>query len=277
MKWTNYHMHSHYCDGQGQLASYVRKAIEKHMYAIGFSGHAPVSFKSDWHMPSDQLENYISEIEFLKQQHEDIKIYAGLEVDYIPGQTGPGDYADRNLDLIVGSVHYTGQFEDQVNCSIDDTVEEFKRGLELIFNNDIRKLVTRYYEIVIEMVKNDPPHIIGHLDIIKKLNSANRFFHEEEGWYEDMTSEVIKAIATSDCIVEINTRGYYKGLTKEFYPGKEILKKCFEANLPVTISSDAHHPDEITLNFEDAASLLQDTGYREIYIFDEGKWRAIQL
>ena len=39
MNWTNFHMHSHYCDGEGELASYVKKAMEKNMYAIGFSSH----------------------------------------------------------------------------------------------------------------------------------------------------------------------------------------------------------------------------------------------
>ncbi len=277
MNWTNYHMHSHYCDGYGKLASYVKKAIEKNMYAIGFSSHAPVPFYSDWHMQSDHLDKYISEIECLQGEYEDIKIYSGLEVDYIPGQICPNDYADRNLDLIIGSVHYAGQFEDQVNCCIDNTREEFDRGLKLIFNNNIRRLVARYYEIVIKMIKNDPPDIIGHLDLIKKLNYNNRYFSENESWYQDIISDVIMAISITKCIVEVNTRGYYLGITKEFYPGKQILRKCFEADIHLTINSDAHHPNEIAKNFEDVASVLLDIGYSSIYIFDEGEWCAVQL
>ncbi len=67
------------------------------------------------------------------------------------------------------------------------------------------------------------------------------------------------------------------GITKEFYPGKQILKKCFEADIHLTINSDAHHPNEIANNFEDVASVLLDIGYNNIYIFDEGKWCAVQL
>ena len=277
MNWTNYHIHSHYCDGEGELASYVKKAIEKKMYAIGFSSHAPVPFNSNWHMPSDHLDKYISEIELLKCKYEEIKIYSGLEVDYIPGQIGPNDYADRNLDLIIGSVHYAGQFDDQVNCCIDYTTEEFNRGLKLIFNNSIKRLVARYYELVIKMIKNDPPDIIGHLDLIKKLNHNNRYFSEEESWYQDIISDVIMAISETNCIVEVNTRGYYKGITKDFYPGRQILEKCFEADIHLMINSDAHHPDEIDNNFEDVGSLLRDIGYGSIYIFDEGKWCAVPL
>ena len=277
MNWTNFHMHSHYCDGEGELASYVKKAMEKNMYAIGFSSHAPVPFNSDWHMQLDHLDEYISEIEFLKDEYKEIKIYSGLEVDYIPDQICPNAYIDRNLDLIVGSVHYVGQFKKQVNCCIDGTKEEFERGLKLIFNNDIKKLVTRYYENVVEMIKNDPPDIIGHLDLIKKLNSNNRYFNEEESWYQDIITDVIKVISATNCIVEVNTRGYYKGITKEFYPSKQILEKCFEANIHITITSDAHHPDEIDNNFEDAALVLLDVGYNSVYVFDKEQWCKVQL
>jgi histidinol-phosphatase (PHP family) len=270
-------MHSHYCDGEGELTSYVKKAIDKNMYAIGFTSHAPVPFNYGLHMQLDHLDKYISEIELLKNKFEEIKIYSGLEVDYIPDQIGPNDYVDRNLDLIIGSVHYAGQFDDQVNCCIDNTTEEFDRGLKLIFNNSIKTLVARYYELVIEMLKNHPPEIIGHLDIIKKLNHRNRYFSEEESWYQDIISDVIMAIKSTNCIVEVNTRGYYKGITKDFYPSRQILERCFEADINLMINSDAHHPDEIDNNFEDAASLLRDIGYGRIYIFDEGKWCAVPL
>lgn len=277
MNWTNYHMHSHYCDGEGELESYVIKAINRNMYAIGFSSHAPVPFNSDWHMQLDHLDKYISEIEFLKKKYKEIKIYTGLEVDYIPGQISPNTYTGRNLDLIVGSVHYVGQFNNQDNCCIDSTQEEFEMGLKLIFNNDIKKLVSRYYENVVEMIRNDPPDIIGHLDLIKKLNSNNRYFNEEDSWYQDMIIDVIKAISDSNSILEINTRGYYKFITREFYPSKQILEKCFEADIPVTISSDAHHPNEIDQNFEDVASVLLDIGYDHVFIFDNGKWSKVQI
>ena len=72
---------------------------------------------------------------------------------------------------------------------------------------------------------------------------------------------LIMAISIGNCIVEVNTRGYYKGITKEFYPSMHILKKCLEADIHLTINSDAHHPNEIANSFEDVASALLDIGY----------------
>jgi histidinol-phosphatase (PHP family) len=270
-------MHSHYCDGEGELESYVEKAISKNMYAIGFSGHAPVPFQTNWHMKIDHLDKYIREIEYLKKKYKEMDIYSGLEVDYIPGQTGPKNFAERNLDFIVGSVHYAGQFKNQDYCCIDGTIEEFERALKSVFNNNIEKLVARYYENVIEMIEKDPPDIIGHLDLIKKLNSNNRYFNEEESWYQNLIVDVVKAVSTSNCILEVNTRGYYKSYTREFYPGKQILEKCIESDIPVTISSDAHHPSELDQNYEDAASLLLDIGYNHVFIFEKGGWSKVQI
>lgn len=278
MKWTNFHMHSHYCDGVGQLESYVRKAIDKKMFAIGFSSHAPVPFDTDWHMKMEALERYIEEIHALRKKYEkEINLSSGLEVDYIPGVIGPGSYRKKPLDIIIGSVHYVGQLENGEYCCIDNTKEEFETGLETIFENDIEKLVSAYYEIMISMIKNDTPDLIGHIDVIKKLNNNNRYFSEEARWYQDLISRVIGTLSTSNCIVEVNTRGYYKGITKTFSPGKQILKKCFDAGIRVTISSDAHHPDEIVLGFKDASSVLLNIGYKHIHVFFEGKWRAMQL
>ncbi len=277
MNWTNFHMHSHYCDGEGSPESYVRKAIDKKMFAIGFSSHAPVPFNTDWHMKKASLVEYLKEISALKNKYANyIKIYSGLEIDYIPGLIGPGNFQEQHLDFIIGSVHYVGQFENGENCCIDNTKEEFEKGLEAIFGNDIKKLVGSYYESMVSMIKNDPPDIIGHLDLVKKLNHNNRYFSEDDNWYKNMLTDVLKLISIGNCIVEINTRGY-KGINKEFFPGKWILEKCLKLNIPVTISSDAHQAEDIDSSFNEAASLLLNIGYKHINILKEGNWCSVGL
>ncbi len=278
MSFTNFHMHSHYCDGEGSLDSYVKKAIDKGMYAIGFSSHAPVPFSTNWHMDKEALSEYKKEIENLKIKYRtEINIYSGLEVDYIPGTIGPKNFREQQLDIIIGSIHYVGQFKNGNNCCIDNTNEEFKKGLKTLFDNDIKKLVGKYYASMTSMIKSEAPDIIGHFDLIKKLNHDNRYFNEKDSWYQKMTTSVLKAITLSKCIVEINTRGYYKGITRDFYPSRLILENCFNLNIPVTISSDAHHPDDIENSFGKAASLLLNIGYKKISIFNNSKWIEVDL
>ena len=278
INWANFHTHSLYCDGVGELEVYVKKAIEKKMFAIGFSSHAPVPFPSGGHMESSKLDNYINEIENLKRKYSNkINIYSGLEVEYIPNIIGPNSFRKKNLDIIIGSVHYVNQYDDGENYLFDITVEEFKKGFELIFNNNIKKLVKGYYGNVISMVENDPPDVIGHLDLIKKFNNNNRYFNENDDWYKYILLDVIKVISKSNCIVEINTRGYYKGITKEFYPGQWIVEKCLEHSIPIAISADAHNAEDVNNSFEEAASFLLDIGYKNVQIFNEGKWQKVGL
>jgi len=278
MNWTNFHTHSNFCHGEGDLELYVRKAIEKNMFAIGFSCHAPVPFLSEWHMKQSRLDDYLKEINELKSKYrENIRIYSGLEVEYIPNVIGPNNFLKEKLDIIIGSVHYAGQYESGEHYLFDITLKEFEKGLKILFDNDIKKLVEFYYGNIISMVKNDPPDVIGHLDLIKKFNRNNKFFNEKEDWYQEIIKEVIMVISKGECIVEINTRGYYKGITKEFYPGKWIVEQCFEHNIPITISSDTHNVVDIDNSFENAATFLLDIGYKSVNIFDEGKWIEVGL
>ncbi len=275
---SDFHIHTNYCHGLGRMDSYVRKAIDKKMAVIGFTSHAPAPFETDWHMEADALDAYLKEISVLKEKYRGrIRIFSGLEVDFIPGIMGPENFRDKGLDFLIGSVHYTGRFKDGTPCGIDNTVVEFQRGLETIFENDIRQLVTAYYDTVISMVENDPPDVIGHLDIIKKLNAGNKYFSEEAPWYRDLISSVVRVIAGTDCVVEINTRGFYQGTMRDFSPGKPVIKKCIEAGIHLTVSSDAHRPDEIGRNFDEVETILSGLGCKQIVVFDGENWRPEQL
>src|SRR5688572_6616337 len=100
--WANYHTHSNYCDGKGELAEYVTAAREKNIISLGFSSHAPVPFDCKWCMPKARLDGYLEEIEGLKKSNRDIEIYKGLEIDFIPGVVSPNDF-DQLLDFTIGS------------------------------------------------------------------------------------------------------------------------------------------------------------------------------
>jgi len=277
MNWTNYHMHTLYCDGKCTAEEHARQAVENQMLAIGFSSHAPVSFETDWHVKQADLGAYLQDIKHVKAAYPQVQIYTGLEVDFIPDVIGPGDFEAYKLDVIVGSVHYIGQYADGEHFCMDFTAEELARGLREVYADDVQAMVRAYYERVQMMVTHDPPDIIGHLDLIKKLNKGNRFFDETEAWYKEIVEETIDVISNSSCIVEVNTRGFYQGKTTEFYPSKWILEMCFEKNIAVTISSDAHHFNELENNFGEATKLLLIIGYQKVTIYMNNEWVAVPL
>lgn len=273
MSWTNFHTHSYLCDGVKTFRDYVESAVEKKMYALGFSGHSPVPFESEWNMTASGFVTYLSEIKKLQYEYsKQLPVYLGLEIDYINNLTGVRDFEEYNLDYTISGVHYLKQLPDGKYWEIDNSPEMFRRGLNEIFDGNIQKLIYYYFDQIMEMVEKQPPNIIAHLDLVKKFNKGNRFFPEDSAWYRQKVEEVLQVIAKSDCIVEVNTRSYFKKLNETFSPGDWILKRCLELKIPVTLSADAHAPQEVTSYLPEAAHKLRYIGFETIRVLKNNQW-----
>lgn len=272
--WVNYHMHSHFCDGKGALTEYAAAAQEMGMPAVGFSSHAPVPFDCVWCMKSERLTDYLNEIEALKKSSTGIEIYKGLEVDFIPGVISPADFASR-LDYTIGSIHFVDAFANGRPWEIDGLHTLFLDGLDKIFHGDVRAAIRRYFELTRQMLVSGRPNVLGHLDKIKIQNIGNKFYDESDLWYLDEIERTLDVIVETEVIVEVNTRGLYQKKSPTPYPSPWILEKMHARRIPITLSSDAHHPADIANRFDQTASLLADIGYKELTILTGGRWRTI--
>jgi histidinol-phosphatase (PHP family) len=220
------------------------------------------------------LPAYLMEIERARNVFPDIEIYSGLEIDYVPGIISPKDF-QSTLDYTIGSVHFVGQYEG-THWEIDNTREVFREGLTKIFHEDVRSAVCEYLRLTREMVEIAPPDIVGHLDKIK-INALHFNFSETESWYVREIEKTLETISRSKSIVEVNTRGIYKKKSSTTYPSPWILERIRHANIPVMISSDAHHPDELTLEFESAMALLKDLGFLNISVLKDRRWTTTPI
>lgn len=280
MFWTNYHSHSSYCDGAESIEVFIRKAVEMGMHAYGISSHGPVPFDLEWTVNGENIGHYLADIQRLKTEWQNhIDIYAGLEIDFVPGlswwdQIGP-QY--RELDYVIGSVHLVDSFDDGQPFEVDGDREVFQEGLKQIFKGDVRAMITRYYELVRWMVMLENPNIIGHLDKIKIQNIGGQYFSETEAWYRYEIEKTLKVIANMGAIVEVNTRGLYSGKTLDLYPSQWILERILSLGIPITLSSDAHRPEEITAGFGFASQILQNIGFNKLTILRDGKWRQVSF
>src|SRR5688500_7952664 len=122
--WANFHMHSNFCDGKGDLSEYIQEAKRLKMISLGFSSHAPIPFPTKWCMKFERLSEYLESINRLRKTNPDLDIYKGLEVDFIPGITSPNVYKDK-LDYTVGSVHFVEILPDGTGWEIDGTHSSF--------------------------------------------------------------------------------------------------------------------------------------------------------
>lgn len=278
MGWTNYHGHCEYCDGQGQIEDYIVKAIELKMDAIGISSHAPVPFDTDWNMPAQKLPAYLSEVEQLTEKYkEQIRVYKSLEVDYIPGLiSAEKDFIKAaELDYVVGSVHFIGQMNDGTHWAVDAPLNEFMQGLEETFDGDIKRAAIRYYELEREMLDSATPTIIGHMDKVKMHNKRLSLFDENDAWYVDEVHKTLEKVKEKGVIVEINTKAYFRD--GHLFPGPEHWATIKELEIPITINSDAHHPDKLINGFDEVARMLIDAGFTHTTELIDGVWQQVEL
>lgn len=275
MSWTNYHTHCRFCDGAGEPREYVEAALARDMKALGFSSHAPVPFPTDWIMKIERLEEYCRTVRALRLEYDGrIDVRLGLEIEYIPGLTGPRNplFGACGLEYTIGSVHFVDRFEDGEHWSVDSTLEIFERGLSEIFGGDARRAVERYYTLVREMLVEQAPDILGHLDVVKKFNPDNRFFQDSAPWYREAAFETLEAVARSGVILEVNTGQLARKSQTEANPGPWILERARELAVPVTLNSDAHHPDLVAGEFENTAALLLEIGFEKLMVLGRDGW-----
>jgi histidinol-phosphatase (PHP family) len=83
-------------------------------------------------------------------------------------------------------------------------------------------------------------------------------------------------IAVTGVAMELNTSGLNKALP-EMNPGRPILEEMVRRDIPVVVGADAHNPQRVAANFEDAFDLLQAVGYTQVNIFLNRQRHALDL
>jgi histidinol-phosphatase (PHP family) len=220
-------------------------------------------------MKPNRFEEYLIEIEQLKQATREV--YTSLEVDYIPGVISPDNFKHL-LDYTIGSIHFVEGYEDGRLWEIDGASATFADGLEHIFRNDIREAVVRYYELTREMIVTSTPTVLGHLDKIKIQNTYRPYFNESDPWYRDEIQKTVAVIKSAGTVVEVNTRGLYQKKSTTPYPSPWVLDLLRKERIPVLLSSDAHHPDDLFRGFEETATLLLQLGFTMLTTLQQGSW-----
>ena len=279
MKRFNHHTHSYFCDGSFAPEEYVTEALRLGFSTLGFSSHAPVPFPNTFALKEERRKEYQLAIRELQHRYIDqLEIFLGLEIDYIPGVSRDFDFyrKDMRLDFVIGGVHLVKSEAAELWFIDGPSYEKYDSGLEEIFHGDIRKGVKTYYQSVCDMITTQKPDIVAHIDKIK-MHNGGRFFREDEPWYVAMVDEMLEVIAQSDCIVEINSRGIYKKRCPDLFPSLAILKKLHRLKVPITFSSDAHAPAELNIGLDICASTALEAGYKEVCCLSNGQWEAVEI
>lgn len=269
---TNYHTHSTFCDGKNTPEEMITEAIKKNFDIIGFSSHSMYPFAETWHIAPRDHEPYVKEIARFKKEYKNkIEILTGFEADFIPSLCMPTHerFAEFSPDFLIGSVHFI--VNEKGFVTVDESAEGVKNGIEKLFNGNGKRFTQEYFYLEREMLKHGDFEILGHCDLVKLRNQTLHFFNEEDSWYKSEIKALVKEIKKHDVIVEVNTGAIARKNLDDIYPSKPILQLLHDANIPVTINSDAHTTAGLDAAFDFAKKKIREAGFTETVIIKKGR------
>ncbi|MEJ2594144.1 MAG: histidinol-phosphatase [bacterium] len=276
----NLHQHTRFSDGKGSPSDFAVKAIETGMTSIGFSEHSPLPFDNPFSLHQEKVDDYIAETDKIREDLKDqLEIYRALEMDFIPGVSSDFNFWRQRCrtDYLIGSVHLVRPDDSDLLWFTDGPdYKVFDQGITDLFGGDARKAVRQFFRQTNEMISTQRFEIIGHFDKVK-MHNGNRYFHDEDEWYRKLIDETVRLIREKEIIVEINTRGKYKKRCDALFPDGYALEKVRDLDIPVIISSDAHHPDEMRNLFGVTENRIRELGFRHLACLENGRWTEKSL
>ncbi len=242
----DYHVHAvahgEYDYSPEWIGKFLARASELGLQEIGLAEH-------------DEYRELINHkiIGEIQGQFPAVKIKRGLEVDFVPGreQVIKEFLASGIYDYVIGSVHFIDGW------GFDHP--DYRQGFE---SRDIDEIYQEYFNLVKKAAESGLFDIMGHIDLIKiwghRPSRHNTAFYLEQ---------VLRSIKAQGIVIEINSGGMRKPVG-EIYPAPEILNMMRALDIPITLGSDAHHPDQVGEGLQQAARLACQAGYRRVVSFE---------
>lgn len=265
---TDYHLHlrpdeltatpaGHFTEEN--VARYRAIATERGITELGVSEHI-YRFEQAltiWQHPlwrefaRDDLDAYC---EFVRER-TDLRL--GIEADFIPGAGAEDRTASllegRDFDYVVGSVHF---LRDDSLDTEDHSV--WDRG------NSPEQIWRSYFQTLGQAARSGLFDILAHPDLVKVWGPERP---TPAGDLRRYYEPAIEAIAETGIAVEVSTAGLRKR-ARELYPARAFLEMCLDAGAPIALSSDAHRPEDVGADYDQALELLNSVGVSELCVFE---------
>ncbi len=233
----------------GYIDQFVETALERGSREIGFTEHLYRCYEAEavlgrwWEEDPNpvladeiaeivrternlSLERYVEVVVDAKDRGLPVKL--GLEVDFQPGTE------ERTLELLepypwdylIGSVHWVGAWW-----------PDRKRGMEEYERLGDRAAYEKYFVAEVALAESGLVDVLAHVDFVKR--AGGRPYHPPVDLYE----KVVQAAAASGTAVELSSAGLRQPI-QEIYPAPLLLEMFQLADVPITLASDAHRPQD---------------------------------
>lgn len=259
-KLSSVHVHSKLCDGKNTLDELAVTAWHAGLKTLGFSGHSHTPCDIEYCMTQSRTALYKAQVAKLKERYAGkLDILCGLEWDLF------SDDDPTAYDYFIGSAHYVRGPKTGRYYEIDFREADLAACIQDDFDGDGLAVVEAYFDNVRQVAEHKPT-ILGHIDLIKKINKGNKFFDETSPRYMAAARKALEAAAANGCVLEVNTSSVYRGYRDDFFPGEEILRAWKKLGGEVIITADAHEAKALTFGYEEAAAQLKALGYDHVQV-----------
>jgi histidinol-phosphatase (PHP family) len=249
------------------VARYREVAAGRGIEALGVSEHVHrfVQALGVWRHPfwveqaRDDLDAYCA---FVRDETD---LLLGIEADYVPGgeDAMAALLGARDFDYVLGSVHFLG--DESVDMAGDWDVWDRTPDADRVWR--------RYFEMVAAAARSGLFDILSHPDLVKVWGEGRP---RPGGDLRRFYAPAVEAVAEAGIAVEVSTAGLRKDAA-EIYPARGLLEAFLEVGAPITLSSDAHVPEDLGHRYADALALLAELGVRNLAVFERRRRRLEPL
>ena len=179
-----------------------------------------------------------------------LPVLVGIEMDWIPDRVDDTRalLAAHPFDIVLGSVHWLGDLAvDHPDYPCWDDL-----GADETWGRYLDELAAAA--------------VSGLFDVLAHPDLPKVFGTRMPAHLAGRRDEVIAAIADCGVAVECSSAGLRKPIG-ELYPDPDWLAAFCRAGVPVTLSSDAHRPEDVARDYPTAVAALRGAGYKTITRF----------
>ena len=255
------HCHTNLCDGKNTPEEMAKAAIKQGVKVLGLSGHSHTPHDDSYCMSVENTARYRAEIRSLQVEYAGhMTVLCGLEWD---------QHSDEELsdwDYTIGSVHYVTGPKTGTRYTIDYREEDLRACLNE-FDGDGDAMAEAYFAAVAQVAAKGPT-ILGHFDLLKKLNKNGQFFNETSPRWRAAARNALEAAIGKVGALEINTGGVARGYRDDFYPAPDLLICWRQLGGKIILTADAHSTENLLYAFERAAEYARQAGFDRVWVLN---------
>lgn len=270
---SSLHTHATLCDGADTLTDMAKAAYGAgvEVYGVSCHSHTPAPFDAGHTLDLD-LTAYREQVETIRQCYKDkMEVLLGLEWDATSNMAPPELEA---LDYWIGSVHNLRDPKTNTYHAIDWDRQKLQHCIDTVFAGHSLLMVATYYRMVCQVAGQKPP-ILGHFDLVVKLNENGRFFNENSRIYQNIALDALEVVDVETTVLEVNSGALAK--YGRIYPAPFILEAWQKRGGRIVLTADAHSGQAITAGMAEGADLAKACGFTHHSVLTNSGWKSLPL